>query len=57
MGSAITATEQELNNLTVIVDSNGFQNDGAIHQIMGHKKLEQSGEDLIGIQLLVMVIM
>lgn len=39
--SAITATEQELNNLTVIVDSNGFQNDGAIHQIMGHKKLQQ----------------
>jgi len=37
--SAITATEKKLNNLTVIVDCNGYQNDGKIHQMMNHRKL------------------
>lgn len=37
--SAITATEQKLDNLFLIVDSNGYQNDGAIASEMNSKNL------------------
>ncbi len=37
--AAIAATESNLDNLTVIVDSNGFQNDGAINEKMNSIEL------------------
>ena len=37
--AAIASTESNLDNLTVIVDCNGFQNDGAINQKMNASKL------------------
>lgn len=37
--AAITATEQGLDNLFLIVDCNGFQNDGAINIVMNYKNL------------------
>ena len=37
---AITATEKKLDNLTVIVDCNGFQNDGAINDKMNYLELK-----------------
>lgn len=37
--SAITATEQKLDNLFVILDCNGFQNDGKIGNMMTYKNL------------------
>ena len=32
--SSITATEANLHNITVIIDCNGYQNDGAINKDM-----------------------
>lgn len=37
--AAITAAEQSLDNLTVIVDCNGHQNDGAVSDEMTHEKM------------------
>ncbi len=37
---AISATENKLDNLTVIVDCNGFQNDGAINDKMNYLELK-----------------
>ncbi len=37
--AAIACTESSLDNLTVIVDCNGFQNDGAINKKMNSKEL------------------
>tara|TARA_B100001027_G_C16251559_1_gene324676 strand:+ start:672 stop:1475 length:804 start_codon:yes stop_codon:yes gene_type:complete len=42
--AAIACTESSLNNLTVIVDCNGFQNDGAIHQKMNFMELKNKWE-------------
>ena len=39
--AAITATENNLNNLFVIVDCNGHQNDGAINKMMNHKQMKK----------------
>jgi transketolase N-terminal domain/subunit len=36
--AAITATEQNLNNIFVVVDCNGYQNDGSINKMMSYKK-------------------
>ena len=38
--AAISATESSLDNLILIVDSNGYQNDGAINEKMNSKELE-----------------
>ena len=37
--AAITATEQGLDNLFLIIDCNGYQNDGAINIAMSYKNL------------------
>lgn len=37
--AAITAAEQNLDNLTIVVDCNGHQNDGAVSCEMTHEKL------------------
>ncbi len=37
--AAITATEMNLDNLTLLIDVNGFQNDGKINQKMNFKNL------------------
>ena len=37
--AAITATEMKLDNLTVLIDVNGFQNDGKINDEMNYKNL------------------
>ena len=39
--AAISATESKLDNLIVIVDSNGYQNDGAINEKMSTKMLKE----------------
>ena len=39
--AAISGTESNLDNLTVIVDCNGYQNDGEINQKMNFKELEK----------------
>ena len=39
--AAITATENNLNNLFVVVDCNGHQNDGAIHKMMDFKEMKK----------------
>lgn len=39
--AAILATELKLDNLIVIVDSNGFQNDGAIGNMMNNENLKK----------------
>ncbi len=39
--AAIAATESKLENLYLIVDSNGYQNDGAIDEKMNEKELEK----------------
>ena len=54
MESAISATELNLDNLTLIVDCNGFQNDGKIGTKMSHADILKNGKDLVGIQFLVM---
>ena len=38
--AAISATESNLDNLVLIVDSNGYQNDGAINEKMNSQELE-----------------
>lgn len=38
--AAISATESNLDNLILIVDSNGYQNDGAINEKMNSQELE-----------------
>ena len=38
-GNAITATELNLGNLVVLLDSNGFQNDGKINNKMNYQNL------------------
>ena len=42
--AAISATELELGNLTVIVDCNGHQNDGVIGKKMNYKNLKDKWE-------------
>jgi transketolase len=42
--AAISATELELENLSVIVDCNGYQNDGLIGRKMNHKDLKSKWE-------------
>ena len=37
--AAITATEMKLDNLTVLIDVNGFQNDGKINEKMNYQNL------------------
>ena len=37
--AAITATEMKLDNLTVLIDANGFQNDGKINDKMNYQNL------------------
>ena len=37
--AAITATEQNLDNLFVVVDCNGHQNDGAIDKMMSYGEI------------------
>ena len=37
--AAMTATEMNLDNLTVFIDVNGYQNDGKINQQMSYKNL------------------
>ena len=37
--AAITATKQGLDNLFLIIDCNGYQNDGAINIAMSYKNL------------------
>ncbi len=39
--AAITATEQNLNNLFVVVDCNGHQNDGAIDKMMSYEEMKK----------------
>jgi transketolase len=39
--AAITATENNLNNLFVVVDCNGHQNDGAINKMMSFKEMKK----------------
>ncbi|MDC1120388.1 transketolase [Alphaproteobacteria bacterium] len=39
--AAISATEHKLSNLTIIIDSNGFQNDGEISDCMNAKNLSK----------------
>ncbi len=50
--AAITATEQNLNNLFVVVDCNGHQNDGSINKMMSYgemkKKWKGFGWNVIG---------
>ena len=46
--SSITATETDLYNLTVIIDCNGYQNDGIINKNMNAKALSKSGEGSVG---------
>jgi transketolase len=42
--AAISATELELGNLTVIVDCNGHQNDGVIGKMMNYENLKKKWE-------------
>jgi transketolase len=42
--AAISATELELGNLTVIVDCNGYQNDGVIGKMMNYENLKKKWE-------------
>jgi len=39
--AAITATENNLNNLFIVVDCNGHQNDGAINKMMSFKEMKK----------------
>ena len=39
--AAITATENNLNNLFIVVDCNGHQNDGAINKMMNFKEMKK----------------
>jgi len=39
--AAITATEQNLNNLYVVVDCNGYQNDGSINKMMSYGEMKK----------------
>jgi transketolase len=39
--AAITATENNLNNLFIVVDCNGHQNDGAISKMMNFKEMKK----------------
>ena len=39
--ASITATEANLHNITVIIDCNGYQNDGAINKDMNAKSLSK----------------
>jgi len=39
--AAITATENNLNNLLVVIDCNGHQNDGAINKMMNYKEMKK----------------
>ena len=41
--AAITATENNLNNLFIVVDCNGHQNDGAINKMMNFKEMKKNG--------------
>ena len=39
--AAITATENNLNNLFIVVDCNGHQNDGAINKMMNFEEMKK----------------
>ena len=39
--AAITATENNLNNLFIVIDCNGHQNDGAINKMMNFKEMKK----------------
>lgn len=39
--AAITATENNLNNLFVVVDCNGHQNDGAVNKMMNYRQMKK----------------
>ena len=39
--AAITATENNLNNLFIVVDCNGHQNDGAINKMMNYEEMKK----------------
>ena len=39
--AAITATENNLNNLIIVIDCNGHQNDGSINKMMKYKEMQK----------------
>ena len=47
--AAISAVEFDLDNLTVFVDCNGFQNDGAVGKAMTYDAIKENGRALAGI--------